>query len=109
MSLLRRKPNRPQRSRTRFIKRVSETEADRLRGEFQAPPARAVTAGTENKLARLMTLSPVTVATLPTGDLGQIAMVSDANSPSVGSTVAGSGAANALVWFNGTNWTVIGV
>jgi hypothetical protein len=27
----------------------------------------------------------------------------------VGSTVTGGGAANALCWYNGTNWTVLGV
>jgi hypothetical protein len=50
-----------------------------------------------------------TVATLPTPTVGMIARVTDANSPSVGSTVSGSGAAAALVWYNGSNWTVIGV
>ena len=50
-----------------------------------------------------------TVATLPTPTVGMIARVTDANSPSIGSTVTGSGAAAALVWYNGSNWTVIGV
>lgn len=51
-----------------------------------------------------------TVATLPgTPTVGMIARVTDAAAPAVGSTVAGSGAAAALVWYNGTNWTVIGV
>lgn len=50
-----------------------------------------------------------TVSTLPTGEVGDIARVTDANSPSVGSTVTGGGAANALCWYNGSNWTVIGV
>lgn len=50
-----------------------------------------------------------TVATLPTASVGMIARVTDANSPSVGSTVSGGGAAAALVWYNGSNWTAIGV
>jgi hypothetical protein len=51
-----------------------------------------------------------TVATLPgTPVVGMIARVTDATAPAVGSTVAGGGAAAALVWYNGTNWTVIGV
>jgi hypothetical protein len=51
-----------------------------------------------------------TVATLPgTPVVGMIARVTDADAPSVGSTVTGSGAAAALVWYNGANWTVIGV
>ncbi|MEM9302502.1 MAG: hypothetical protein AAGE01_10350 [Pseudomonadota bacterium] len=50
-----------------------------------------------------------TVAGLPTGTLGDMARVTDASSPSVGSTVSGGGAADALVWFNGSNWTVTGV
>jgi len=50
-----------------------------------------------------------TVGTLPTGETGDIARVTDASAPSVGSTVSGGGAANALCWYNGTNWTVIGI
>lgn len=51
-----------------------------------------------------------TVATLPgTPEVGMIARVTDATAPAVGSTVTGGGATNALCWYNGTNWTVIGV
>jgi hypothetical protein len=51
-----------------------------------------------------------TVATLPgTPAVGMIARVTDATAPVVGMTVAGGGAAAALVWYNGTNWSVIGV
>jgi hypothetical protein len=51
-----------------------------------------------------------TVAGLPaTPVVGMLTRVTDATSPTVGSTVAGGGAAAALVWYNGTNWTVIGV
>lgn len=51
-----------------------------------------------------------TVAALPgTPLVGMIARVTDADTPAVGSTVTGGGAAAALVWYNGTNWTVIGV
>jgi len=57
----------------------------------------------------LIVSTAYTVATLPTGTVGHIARVTDASAPSVGSTVAGSGAAFALVVFNGTNWTVMGV
>lgn len=46
---------------------------------------------------------------LPAGTVGQIARVTDASAPIVGSTVSGGGAAAALCWFNGSNWTVIGV
>jgi hypothetical protein len=52
----------------------------------------------------------LTVATLPgTPVVGMIARVTNADSPSVGATVVGGGAAAALVWYNGANWTVIGV
>ena len=52
----------------------------------------------------------LTVATLPgTPAVGMIARVTDATAPAVGVTVAGGGAAAALVWYNGTNWRVIGV
>lgn len=51
----------------------------------------------------------VTVAGLPTPSTGMIARVTDALAPTIGTTVAGGGAAYALVNYNGTNWTVIGV
>jgi hypothetical protein len=52
----------------------------------------------------------LTVATLPATPLvGMMARVTDATSPVVGMTVTGGGAAAALCWYNGTNWTVIGV
>jgi hypothetical protein len=52
----------------------------------------------------------LTVDTLPgTPLVGMMARVTDATAPAVGSTVAGGGAANAMCWYNGTNWTVIGV
>jgi len=50
-----------------------------------------------------------TVATLPAGGVGDLARVTDANAPSAGAPVTGGGAANALCWYNGTNWTVLGV
>jgi len=51
-----------------------------------------------------------TVVGLPTAPaVGMLTRVTDATAPAVGSTVAGGGAAAALVWYNGTNWTVIGV
>jgi hypothetical protein len=52
----------------------------------------------------------LTVATLPgTPAVGMVARVTDATAPAVGSTVTGGGAAAALVWYNGANWSVIGV
>ena len=52
----------------------------------------------------------LTVATLPgTPTVGMIARVTDATAPAVGSNVTGGGAAAALVWYNGANWSVIGV
>ncbi len=52
----------------------------------------------------------VTVAALngaPT--VGEIQAVNNALAPAVGALVAGGGAANALVWWNGAQWTVIGI
>jgi len=51
----------------------------------------------------------VVVASLPTPSTGMIARVTDATAPVIGMTVAGGGAAYALVNYNGANWTVIGV
>jgi len=45
-----------------------------------------------------------TVATLPTGVLGDIAIVTDALAPAYAATVVGGGAVTIKVWYNGTNW-----
>jgi hypothetical protein len=51
-----------------------------------------------------------TVAGLPAAPaVGMLTRVTDASAPAVGSTVAGGGAAAALVWYNGAAWKVIGV
>lgn len=51
-----------------------------------------------------------TVATLPgTPTTGEIARVTDASAPAVGSTVVGGGAAFALVVYNGANWNVFAI
>lgn len=53
---------------------------------------------------------PVAVASLPASPVaGWIAAVNNANSPTVGATVAGGGAAFALVCHNGTDWKVLSV
>lgn len=52
---------------------------------------------------------PKTIANLPTPANGMVAAVTDALAPVAGATVASGGAAKALVWYNGANWTVIGV
>jgi hypothetical protein len=49
------------------------------------------------------------VSSLPSPAIvGQIARVTDANAPVIGSTVTGSGVTAALCWYNGSNWTVLG-
>jgi hypothetical protein len=51
-----------------------------------------------------------TVSGLPASpSVGRVARVTDASSPGIGSIVAGIGTEAALCWYNGTNWTVIGV
>jgi hypothetical protein len=61
-----------------------------------------------NSVAEVVVSS--TVAGLPTSPVvGMLTRVTDATAPAVGSTVTGGGAAAALVWYNGANWTVIGV
>jgi hypothetical protein len=85
---------------------------------FQVAPAGS-TGTVQNTLVTALTLDSVgsvrvtralTVATLPGTPLaGMIARVSDALAPTIGMTVAGGGAAYALVNYNGANWTVIGV
>ena len=73
-------------------------------GASGATRPRSVYAGTSITPGR-----GVTVAGLPTPSTGMIARVTDALAPATGATVVGGGAAQALVWYNGANWTVIGV
>lgn len=56
----------------------------------------------------LMQVKPVTVANLPTAKLiaGTEAVVSDATTPAVGATVAGAGAVQCAVIWNGAAWKV---
>jgi hypothetical protein len=55
---------------------------------------------------------PTTVAALPTGTavaLGSIGIVTDASAGTAwGTTVTGGGSLKVLVWWDGTNWTVLG-
>jgi len=61
-----------------------------------------------NSVAEVVVSS--TVAGLPAAPVvGMLTRVTDALAPAVGMTVAGGGAAAALVWYNGANWSVIGV
>ena len=50
-------------------------------------------------------LKAYTVATLPTGNVGDICYVTDALSPTYNTTIIGGGAIKTLVFYNGTNWT----
>lgn len=55
-------------------------------------------------------MTAVAVAALPASPVGgMIDYVNNALAPALGATVVGGGAANALVWYNGANWTVIGI
>jgi len=56
--------------------------------------------------ARLNRLRVYTVATLPSGELGQIATVTDALNPEYRTQVQGEGTEKVLVFYNGTNWIV---
>jgi hypothetical protein len=50
-----------------------------------------------------------TVATLPTGVAGMVAYVTDGTAALAwGATATGGGTTPYLVWYNGTNWTVVG-
>lgn len=54
----------------------------------------------------LVTANGFTVATLPTGVVGQRAYVTDASSPTFGSAVSGGGAVVIPVFRNATAWIV---
>lgn len=48
------------------------------------------------------------IGSLPTPGLGMMRVVTDALAPAVGAVVAAGGSAKALVWYNGSAWTVMG-
>ena len=56
-----------------------------------------------------LNLKNYTVATLPTPTRGDTCYVTDALAPVMGSAVVGGGAIAAMVWYNGTAWTVTGI
>ena len=50
-----------------------------------------------------------TFATLPSSPVaGMQAYITDCNTTTWGATAAGGGANKVMVWYNGTNWTVMG-
>lgn len=51
--------------------------------------------------------SAYTVATLPTGVIGDYAYVTDATTPTYLGTLTGGGAVKCPVWYNGTTWVSI--
>jgi hypothetical protein len=61
------------------------------------------------EIEKLLNIVPRAVSTLPSAATyaGCCANVNDASGPTAGATVAGGGAARALVWSNGTNWKVV--
>ena len=66
---------------------------------------------TRTKVFGAIESSGYTVATLPTPSIGMQTYVTDGDSGLAwGATVvnSGSGATKYLVWYNGTNWTVVG-
>ncbi len=76
----------------------------------QTPGAALTLNGSQNALfGALAILKNYTVLTLPTGIQGAVAYVTDALAPTLGATVVTGGAAKAMVWYNGANWTVTGV
>lgn len=60
-------------------------------------------------LTTVAKLLPLTFITLPGSPaVGQIAYISDCNTVTWGANAAGSSTNKVLVWYNGSNWTVIG-
>ena len=65
---------------------------------------------TVDTVGSIQVATALTVATLPAAPVvGMVARVTDATAPVMGATVVGGGAAAALCWYNGANWTVIGI
>lgn len=56
-----------------------------------------------------LNLKNYTVATLPTPIRGDTCYVTDALAPVIGSAAVGGGAIVAMVWYNGTAWTITGI
>lgn len=55
-------------------------------------------------------LAPLTFATLPASPAaGTICYITDGSSVTWGATQTGSSTHHTLVWYNGSNWTVLGI
>lgn len=83
---------------------------------FQTAP-KGTTGTSQNSLVTALTVHPAgaiqlvgtTVANLPaTPAAGMVGYVTDGSTGTWGATQTGSGSTKTLVWYNGTNWTVIG-
>jgi len=60
--------------------------------------------------AALVGRNPVPFAGLPSDPtIGTRRIITDSNTTTWGATVAAGGSDTVLAWFNGTNWTVIGI
>lgn len=54
--------------------------------------------------------TPLVFASLPASPtVGMKRCITDSNTVVWGATIAGGGANKVLAWFNGTNWTVVGI
>lgn len=88
---------------------TSYTGGATLTGTPTAPTATAGTSTTQIATtafvqANKSKLSGYTVATLPTGTIGDLAYVTDASGFTYNSIVAGGGSGVTIVFFDGTNW-----
>lgn len=75
-------------------------------GTYLSSPIYVIRATGEVRFGGLAKLLVTTVAALPAGALGNIAMVTDANATTFHSVVAGGGSNVVPVFHDGTNWRI---
>lgn len=59
-------------------------------------------------LSTIARLQPLTFSTLPTPTGGMIAYITDNNTTTWGANAGSGGSGHTIVWYNGSNWTVMG-
>lgn len=90
-----------------FAADIVHNSGDLIMKPGTAEAARFQTTTKATILSGPLNPSAYTIATLPTPVLGYIVRVTDSLAPVLGSTVVAGGSANAIVWYNGTTWTVM--
>lgn len=103
-----------ERGKLEWLSNVFRVGTEKGSGGGSARPMELQTDGTTrlalDTVGSVRLTTGLTVATLPASpQVGMIARVTDASSPTLGATVSGGSSSFAIVCYNGASWTVMGI